>query len=227
MMHYRFGPDGSRFTVQAFAGGLLSMLAHCPIFSLGDFDGDLRLDSSNPDNARLMMLVRADSLKLVDPISAAERREIEERMLREILEVAAYPEIRFESERVGIAPAAPNGEHRFGEQRFGEQRFGEQRFGEQRFGEQRFGEQRFGEQRFGEQRFHVRVLGHLSLHGVTKPLEWTGRIENQRMTIHLIGETPLRLSAFGIRPVTALAGASKLRDQLLVAFDLTGRRDEV
>ncbi len=41
---YRLDPGQSRFTVQAFATGLLSFLGHSPTFAVRDFAGAVRFD---------------------------------------------------------------------------------------------------------------------------------------------------------------------------------------
>ncbi len=104
---YRMDPGRSRFTVQAFAGGLLSFFAHSPTFVVRNFDGEVRLDSDTLASAAVNVIVRADSLELVDNVRPADRQEIENRMRREVLEVGAFPEIRFEStEIIATATAA-------------------------------------------------------------------------------------------------------------------------
>jgi hypothetical protein len=40
--------------------------------------------------------------------------------------------------------------------------------------------------------------------------------------VRLAGASRLLLSEYGIRPVTALGGAIKLKDELKVSFDLAG-----
>jgi polyisoprenoid-binding protein YceI len=95
LIRYRLNPVRSRFTVQAFAAGMLSALAHSPTFSVRDFNGELQLDSDNPATATLHMDVKAKELELVDRVKPQDRAEIESRMREEVLNVAAHPEIRF------------------------------------------------------------------------------------------------------------------------------------
>jgi len=100
MAHYRFDPGSSRFTVQAFAGGLLSMLGHNPTFAVRDFAGGMELTGETFTGARVQMAVRADALELVDAVRPADRADIEGRMRREVLETAVYPEILFQGSDV-------------------------------------------------------------------------------------------------------------------------------
>jgi polyisoprenoid-binding protein YceI len=90
----------SRFTVQAFASGLLSFLGHSPTFAVRAFEGELGWEPGTSAGAALEVTVRADSLDLVDNVRPADRQDIEGRMRREVLEVAACPEIRFQSTEI-------------------------------------------------------------------------------------------------------------------------------
>jgi polyisoprenoid-binding protein YceI len=96
-VRYTFAPGESRFTVQAFARGLLSVFAHNPTFAIRDFGGELRFNPDPFGDAALQMTVRADSLTLVDSTSERDRQEIERQMREEVLETARYPEITFRS----------------------------------------------------------------------------------------------------------------------------------
>jgi polyisoprenoid-binding protein YceI len=102
---YRLDPTHSRFTVQAFVAGMLSFLGHNPTFAVTDFSGDVMFEEAAPgEGASVRVAVRADSLRLMDKVSAADRRQIEETMQKETLETAAYPEIVFESAEVEVGP---------------------------------------------------------------------------------------------------------------------------
>jgi polyisoprenoid-binding protein YceI len=65
----------------------------------------------------------------------------------------------------------------------------------------------------------LRIDGSLSLHGVTRPLQVNADLRVYEDGIRLTGEFPLRLSDFRIKPVTALGGAIKLKDELKLALD--------
>ena len=105
---YRMDPGHSRFTVQAFAGGLLSFLGHSPTFAVGDFAGELCWEPDRPEGAGLVVTVRADSLELIDNVRPADREDIEGRMRREVLEAAAYPDIRFQAAEITTTAAGGN-----------------------------------------------------------------------------------------------------------------------
>lgn len=92
---YRFDPGQGRFTVQAFAAGMLSMLGHSPTFAVRDFAGTLRTDGDDLRRLGVEVTVRADALELLDDVKPADRDEIQRRLRRDVLEVAAFPEIHF------------------------------------------------------------------------------------------------------------------------------------
>jgi polyisoprenoid-binding protein YceI len=105
---YRFDPTQGRFLVHAFATGMLSLFAHSPTFAVRDFRGVMSFESSDFRGMTLDLTVIADSLELVGRVRDADRREIEGRMRREVLETAAYPEIRFEAGGSTPTPIAQN-----------------------------------------------------------------------------------------------------------------------
>lgn len=107
MVRYRFDPALSRFTVQAFAAGMLSFLGHSPTFTVRDFTGALGLDRSRTTGIWLEFTIRAGGLELVDLVKTADRADIEDRMRREILETAGYPEITFRTADVAAHQLAP------------------------------------------------------------------------------------------------------------------------
>jgi polyisoprenoid-binding protein YceI len=174
---YQIDPSRSRFTVQAFAAGVLSFFAHSPTFAVREFAGQVTLDDT-VESLRLEVTVNADSLVLVDKVSAADRQEIESRMRREVLETAAYPQIALQAGVAGAERVAA-GHHR------------------------------------------LRLGGPLSLHGVTHPVEVDAELMVYQDGVRLRGEFPLRLSDYRIGPVTALAGAIKLKDELKLSFDVS------
>jgi polyisoprenoid-binding protein YceI len=70
--------------------------------------------------------------------------------------------------------------------------------------------------------FRLHLGGRLSLHGVTRPQPVDAELLVFNDGIRLRGESLLRPSDYGIRPVTALAGTVRLKDELKVTFDLGG-----
>ena len=174
---YRLEPTKSRFTVQAFATGMLSFFAHSPTFAARDFSGEIRIEGGVIDGIRVELTVKAASLELLDKVRPADREEIEGRMRREVLEVSAYPEIHFQTEEASGETLARG-------------------------------------------HYRVRLGGPLTLHGVTHPHQLEAELLVFDEGVRLRGQSSLRLSDYHIRPVTALGGAIRLKDELKLSFDL-------
>jgi len=92
--------SSSKFTVRAFASGMLSSLGHSPTFAIRDFAGEASFDPVAPAEASLSLRIRATSLEVMDDIKSQDRREIESTMNESVLESARFPEIAFKSTSV-------------------------------------------------------------------------------------------------------------------------------
>jgi polyisoprenoid-binding protein YceI len=176
---YRLDPGRSRFTVQAFAGGLLSFLGHSPVFAVRQFAGSVSFDDKGADTVRAEITVRPDSLELTDAVSASDRREIETTMRRDVLETATFPEIVYRVTDAAAETISPG-------------------------------------------RYRLRLGGPLDLHGVRHPQRVDAELTVYPDGIALKGGCSLRLSDYRIRPVTALGGTIKLKDEVRLAFDVIG-----
>jgi polyisoprenoid-binding protein YceI len=179
--HYQMDAAHSEFTVQGFASGMLSFLAHSPRFAVRKFAGVLDWDADAADDGKLVVDIGADSLELLDVTKPADRQEIECRMRGDVLDVTRFPTIRFETEEVRAS-------HLQGE------------------------------------RYRLRLNGMLSLHGVTNPHALDAELQLFTDGVRLMGETSLRLSDYRIPPVTALAGAIRLNDALVLKFNIPAWR---
>ena len=105
--HYRFDPGRSQFTVQTFAAGMLSFLGHSPKFAVRDFTGGVTFEGGRASGMGLQLAVKADSLQLVDAVSDADRRDIEETMRRDVLATAGHPRITYEAAKVAADAVSP------------------------------------------------------------------------------------------------------------------------
>ncbi len=84
--HYEIDPGISRFTVRAFASGLLSAFGHSPTFAIREFEGEVQLASDSLEGAGLRLKINAASLNVQDEISDKDRREMERMMNQDVLE---------------------------------------------------------------------------------------------------------------------------------------------
>jgi len=103
---YRIDAARSRFVVQAFADGLLSMFGHDPIIAVTGFGGDARCVPGTLADASLLLLVRADSLAVTGKASEKDRLEMERAIREELLETSRHPEIAFMSANVSATQTA-------------------------------------------------------------------------------------------------------------------------
>ena len=106
VVRYRIDASRSRFTVQGFAEGMLSMFGQNPLIAICGFGGDVRCVPDTLEPASLLMLVQADSLAVVNKVSDKDKREMERGMREDVLEIARYPEIVFMSTKVSASRTA-------------------------------------------------------------------------------------------------------------------------
>jgi polyisoprenoid-binding protein YceI len=110
VQQYFLDKSASRFTVRAFASGMLSALGHNPTIAIREFTGEVSFDPSAPEKGSLQISIRADSLEVTDDIKTKDRKEMERAMYEKVLEVAKYPTIGFDG---AATSATPLGEGRF------------------------------------------------------------------------------------------------------------------
>lgn len=171
----------SRFTVQAFASGFLSAFGHNPKFAIRDLKGAINFDPEQIEKSTMHLVIRTDSLSLMDNVSEKDRREIESEMREKVLEISKYPEIAFE---VGGATVnkADNGQA------------------------------------------HVILNGQLSLHGVTRQQKVPATLVVTGVMLRAFGEFSLRQTDYGIKPVSAIGGGLKVKDEVKFTFDIVARQ---
>ena len=90
----------SLFTVQAFASGIVAVVAHSPKFAMREVLGEIRMDPKVIVNSSVRASVRLGSLEITDEVTSAERREIERVMFEEVLQKNTYPTAEFRSVRI-------------------------------------------------------------------------------------------------------------------------------
>ena len=74
--------------------------------------------------------------------------------------------------------------------------------------------------------YRLGIAGKLSLHGVTNPHRVDAQLRVIEDEIRLSGDCALLQSAYRIKRVSALGGMITLKDELKLAFDLVGRRQD-
>jgi polyisoprenoid-binding protein YceI len=182
VVHYRPDAGRSRFTVQAFAEGLLASLGHNPVIAIRDFGGEVEFIPGTLEGARVRLTIKADSLATTDDVKEKDRPEIDRMMRADALEVSKYPEVVFESTSVTAS-------------------------------------------RVREGLYRARVIGNLTLHGVTQPNLWIqAEVTFNDDTLRAQGEFSLRQTDYKIKPVAALGGMLKVKNELKFKFDIAAEK---
>ena len=99
---YLIDGRASRFTVRAFASGLLSAMGHDPTIAIRDFGGGVEFRPDRLEAGSLRMVVKATSLSVQDDINAKDSREIERIINQEVLETGKFAEIIYEAPRIRV-----------------------------------------------------------------------------------------------------------------------------
>jgi len=92
-VHYVTDARASQFTVQVFAGGLLSAFGHSPTIAIRDFTGEADVNPDDLERSSLKLTIQAARLTVRDDISDKDRREMERTIQEEVLETSSYPVI--------------------------------------------------------------------------------------------------------------------------------------
>lgn len=72
--------------------------------------------------------------------------------------------------------------------------------------------------------YRAKIKGNLTLRGLTRDCEITAQIIAGPDTLRAHGEFPLKQSDFNIKPVTAVGGTIKLKDELKFTFDIVAHK---
>jgi polyisoprenoid-binding protein YceI len=104
VVHYTIDPTASRFTVRAFAAGLLSGFGHNPVIAIRDFSGEVNFAPDDLTKSSVGTTIKTDSFEVQNDVSEKDRREIIRTMNDQVLEVERFPEIAFESRQVSGMP---------------------------------------------------------------------------------------------------------------------------
>ncbi|HMD19871.1 MAG TPA: YceI family protein [Alloacidobacterium sp.] len=99
---YVFDGRASRFTVRAFATGLLSAMGHNPTIGIRDFSGEMRFNPDALEAGSFRLAIKTSSLGVQDDISDKDLREIERLMSQEVLETAKFPEILYDASSISV-----------------------------------------------------------------------------------------------------------------------------
>lgn len=99
---YTVDSRASRFTVRAFASGMLAKMGHDPTIAIRGFSGEVTFNPEKLEAGSFRLVVEASSLNVQDDVSDKDRREMERLMKQEVLETAKFPEIRYEAPAISL-----------------------------------------------------------------------------------------------------------------------------
>jgi len=99
---YSIDPKASQFTVQAFASGLISAVAHSPKIAIREYKADVSFVPDTLSDATLKVVIRSGSLEVLDDLRETDRRELHRVMYDDVLEIKRFPEVVFESSYIGM-----------------------------------------------------------------------------------------------------------------------------
>lgn len=105
-MSYKIDAGRGSFTAQAFAEGMLSFMGHNPTFAVRRYGGEIQLTSDNSAVDSMLLVVQAETLSLINKVSAKDAAEIENTMREEVLEISKFPEITFVGKDVSMKEIA-------------------------------------------------------------------------------------------------------------------------
>jgi polyisoprenoid-binding protein YceI len=104
----RYVIDGrsSRFTVRAFATGLLAKMGHNPTIGIRDLSGEVKFNPDKLEAGSFRLVIKSASMNVQDEISTKDLREMERLMNEEVLETAKFPEIVYEAPSISVSKMA-------------------------------------------------------------------------------------------------------------------------
>jgi polyisoprenoid-binding protein YceI len=99
---YLIDTAASRFSVQAFATGMLSSFGHNPIIGIRDFDGQVEFVPETYEQASMRLTLRTTTLEVLDEMKSSDRQKLEQSMNEEVLDVVHFPTAVYESKKITV-----------------------------------------------------------------------------------------------------------------------------
>jgi polyisoprenoid-binding protein YceI len=92
----------SRFTLQAFATGILSAFGHNPKIGMRDYEGEIRFVPETYDQAMVRVTAGTGAMEVLDEMKSDDRKKLEQTMYEEVLEVQRFPTASYESKQITV-----------------------------------------------------------------------------------------------------------------------------
>jgi polyisoprenoid-binding protein YceI len=87
-----------------------------------------------------------------------------------------------------------------------------------------FGSTSVAAEKIFEGQYRAKINGKLTLRGITRDIEIKAQVIASSDTLRANGEFPMLQSDFNIKPVSAVGGTIKLKDELKFSFDVVAHR---
>ena len=101
-VQYLIDRNASRFTLQAFATGILSALGHNPKIGMRDYQGEIQFVPETYDQATVRVTVGTGAMEVLDEMKSDDRKKLEQTMYEEVLEVQRFPTALYESKQLTV-----------------------------------------------------------------------------------------------------------------------------
>jgi polyisoprenoid-binding protein YceI len=101
-VRFAIDTNASRFRVQAFATGMLSVFGHNPTIGLRDYDGEIQFVPDTYEKALVQVTVRAGAMEVLDEMKSDDRKKLEQLMYGEVLDVQRFPTASYESKQITV-----------------------------------------------------------------------------------------------------------------------------
>jgi polyisoprenoid-binding protein YceI len=101
-VRYLIDPAVSRFTVQAFATGLLSTFGHNPTIGIRDYEGQIQFVPDTYEKSFVRLVVQTGAMEVLDEMKNDDRNKLEQTMFDEVLNLKHFPTAVFESKDIAV-----------------------------------------------------------------------------------------------------------------------------
>jgi polyisoprenoid-binding protein YceI len=92
----------SQFTIQAFAAGIVAVVAHSPKIAIREWSAEMEFVPDSLADASVSVRGSTSSFDVLDQLRDTDRRELQRVMMQEVLEVSKYPDFVFQSKSVNV-----------------------------------------------------------------------------------------------------------------------------
>lgn len=96
-VRYVLDSSVSRFTVQAFATGILSAFGHNPTIAIRDYEGEVQCAPDTYENASVHFTAKTTTFEVLDEMKRSDREKLEQEMFSSVLDAARFPTVLYQS----------------------------------------------------------------------------------------------------------------------------------